>query len=258
MKPEQIEHEMKRLITAENTFMRLNSPDPASLWQKPLERYVPRQLRGTLYAAFCKAFALILDNGTMWIEKTYPADRMREDFQIHQFASRVRRDKSGMTDFKRNVRKTKYVNSMISAAEGIGMGALGIGLADIPLLLAVLLRSVYEIALNYGYSYDTEEEQVFILRLMETALLHGDALDAQNAELNRLIYAGKLPEAPRDAQIQQTASVLADDVLFLKFIQGIPVVGMVGGMSDMICHKKIADYAELKYRRRFLHGQQHA
>ncbi|MBQ9111651.1 MAG: EcsC family protein [Oscillospiraceae bacterium] len=255
MKPEQIEHEMKRVISAENTFMRMNTPDPSSLWQKPLERYIPAQLQNTLYAAFCKAFTLILDNGTMWIEKTYNAEKIKEDYQIHQYASAVRKDKNGMSDFRKNVRKSKYVNSMISAAEGIGMGALGIGLADIPLLLAVLLRSVYEIALQYGFSYDSEEEQVFILRLMETALLHGDELDSQNAELNRLLYAGKLPEISRSEQIKRTSGVLAADVLFLKFIQGIPVVGMVGGVSDIVCHKKITDYAELKYRRRFLHGQ---
>ncbi len=251
----QIEHEMKRLITSENTFLRLNRPDPSALWQKPLERCVPKQLRSTLYAAFCKAFALILDNGTMWIEKTYNADKLREDFQIHQYASGVRRGKSGMTDFRRNVQKSRCVNSVISAAEGIGMGALGIGLADIPLLIAVLLRSVYEIALQYGFSYDTQEEQIFILRLMETALLHGDTLDEQNAELNRLLYQGKLPQADRTEQIRRTSGVLADDVLYLKFIQGIPIIGMVGGVSDMICHQKIADYAELKYRRRFLRGK---
>lgn len=135
------------------------------------------------------------------------------------------------------------------------MGVLGIGLADIPLLLAVLLRSVYEIALQYGFSYDTPEEQVFILRLMEIALQHGDALDEQNAALNRQLYQNTIPQADRDAQIRRTAGVLADDLLYLKFIQGIPIVGMVGGVSDMVCHNKIADYAELKYRRRFLYRQ---
>ena len=65
----------------------------------------------------------------MWIEKTYNAEKIKEDYQIHQYASAVRKDKNGMSDFRKNVRKSKYVNSMISAAEGIGMGALGIGLA---------------------------------------------------------------------------------------------------------------------------------
>ncbi len=255
MNSAQIEHEMERLIAAETTFLRLNRPHPAAVWQKPLERYVPRQLRNTLYSAFCKAFSLIFDNGTVWIEKTYNAQKIREDYEIHQYASRVRKNKNGMKDFRRNIQKSRAVGAVISTAEGIGMGVLGIGLADIPLLLAVLLRSVYEIALQYGFSYDTPEEQVFILRLMEIALQHGDALDEQNAALNRQLYQNTIPQADRDAQIRRTAGVLADDLLYLKFIQGIPIVGMVGGVSDMVCHKKIADYAELKYRRRFLYRQ---
>lgn len=39
---------------------------------------------------------------------------------------------------------------MISGVEGVGLGLLGIGLPDIPLFTAVILKSVYEIALSYG------------------------------------------------------------------------------------------------------------
>ena len=138
MNSAQIEHEMERLIAAETTFLRLNRPHPAAVWQKPLERYVPRQLRNTLYSAFCKAFSLIFDNGTVWIEKTYNAQKIREDYEIHQYASRVRKNKNGMKDFRRNIQKSRAVGAVISTAEGIGMGVLGIGLADIPLLLALL------------------------------------------------------------------------------------------------------------------------
>ena len=38
----------------------------------------------------------------------------------------------------------------------------------------------------------------------------------------------------------------------MKFVQGLPVVGVVGGVSDMLYQKKISDYAEIKYKRRFL------
>ncbi len=40
--------------------------------------------------------------------------------------------------------------------------------------------------------------------------------------------------------------------MYLKFVQGIPIVGVVGGLSDMVYQKKISDYAALKYKRRFL------
>ena len=44
------------------------------------------------------------------------------------------------------------------------MGFFGLGLPDIPLFLGVLLKSIYEVALSYGYTYDTQEEQIFILK----------------------------------------------------------------------------------------------
>ncbi len=256
MKPEQLDYEMERLIAAEMGFLRRNRSERTALWQKSLEKVVPAQLQQALYAAFCKAFTLILDNGTMWIEKTYDPQKLKEDFQIHEYAASVRRNQKGLSDFRKHVRRSKQINSLISAAEGIGMGALGVGLADIPLLLAVVLRSVYEIALQYGFDYQSEEEQVFILRLMEIALSHGDTLEEKNAELNRCIFQKNIPHISRKEQIERTSDALAADVLYLKFIQGIPIVGIVGGVSDFICHQKIADYAELKYRRRYLRQRQ--
>lgn len=38
----------------------------------------------------------------------------------------------------------------------------------------------------------------------------------------------------------------------MKFLQGIPVVGAVGGLSDVQCLRTITTYANLKYQRRFL------
>ena len=41
----------------------------------------------------------------------------------------------------------------------------------------------------------------------------------------------------------------------MKFIQGIPVVGAIGGIYDFIYMSKIAKYAQLKYKRRFYQKQ---
>jgi len=40
----------------------------------------------------------------------------------------------------------------------------------------------------------------------------------------------------------------------MKFLQGIPIAGVIGGMYDAVYMKKITDYAEMKYKRRFLEG----
>lgn len=56
-------------------------------------------------------------------------------------------------------------------------------------------------------------------------------------------------------QISRTSDVLAEALLYMKFIQGIPVAGIVGGLADTIYLKKITDYVDLKYKRRFLRSR---
>ena len=132
------------------------------------------------------------------------------------------------------------------------MGVLGMGLPDIPLFLGVLLKSIYEIALSYGYAYNTEEEQMFILKIIETALLHEDALLDGNVELNDWISGVRAENTDMEEMMSCAAKALSDELLYLKFVQGIPVVGIAGGISDMVYQRKITDYASVKYQRRFL------
>ena len=68
-----------------------------------------------------------------------------------------------------------------------------------------------------------------------------------------------LPEEYQDKeQIEQTAGALSKELLFMKFLQGIPVVGAVGGAYDAVYMKRITEYAELKYRLRYLAGRKKA
>ena len=38
----------------------------------------------------------------------------------------------------------------------------------------------------------------------------------------------------------------------MKILQGIPIVGAIGGAYDVVYLKKITEYANLKYKKRFL------
>lgn len=145
------------------------------------------------------------------------------------------------------------MNQLLSGVSGIGMGALGIGLPDIPLFTGMLLKNIYEIALHYGYGYETPEEKFFILLLIQGAVSYGEQLKETNQILDDFIQAERLPEAYEERkQIEKTAGALSKELLYMKFLQGIPVVGVVGGAYDAIYMQKITEYAELKYRRRCL------
>lgn len=248
---EQVLKEWKRTSKKEGAFIHKNIMQRESNWQKKIEKYVPEQLSDTLDSAFFKAFELIFDKGTAILEKTYNKERKEQDYKVNEYAVEINENRKAIRAFGRKAKGSKYVNNTISAVEGIGMGVLGMGLPDIPLFLAVLLKSIYEIALHYGFSYDTEEEQMFILKVIEISLLHEKELIDGNKELNEWMER-PYPLGDKEEQMKKTSKLLSEEMLYLKFIQGIPIVGLVGGVSDMVYQKKITDYAEMKYNRRFL------
>ena len=55
--------------------------------------------------------------------------------------------------------------------------------------------------------------------------------------------------------MQETASAFALDMLLLKFIQGLPVVGVLGGAANPVYYNKIMKYIQIKYRKRYLQKQ---
>lgn len=215
---------------------------------------IPEKLEETLNTAFIKAFDLVFEKGTGLIEKTYNKDQQKTDYQVREYAAGLKESRKTVKAFGRQSQGTRMKNLMISGVEGVGLGLLGIGLPDIPLFTAVILKSVYEIALSYGFEYESEKEQWFILKMLETALKKGEELERNNSLLNAWIDQNGIGETVkgRKEQSKETAAALAEALLYMKFLQGIPVVGIAGGAADTVYLKKITDYAELKYKRRFL------
>lgn len=235
-------------------LMRRREEKTSSALQQKLEEKIPEKLEDTLNTAFIKAFDLVFEKGTGLIEKTYNKDQQKTDYQVREYAAGLKESRKTVKAFGRQSQGTRMKNLMISGVEGVGLGLLGIGLPDIPLFTAVILKSVYEIALSYGFEYESEKEQWFILKMIETALKKGEELERNNSLLNAWIDQNGIGETVkgRKEQSKETAAALAEALLYMKFLQGIPVVGIAGGAADTVYLKKITDYAELKYKRRFL------
>lgn len=256
--------EWEKLMKEESRFLASRAEKSETFLNKKLAEVVPEKLQDTLDGAFAKAFGLIFDKGTAVIEKTYRKEDMEMQFQINDYAENVRRDTKSLKVFSKEAKKSGTKNWMAAGAAGIGMGVLGVGIPDIPVFIGLVLKSVYEIALHYGYPYDTPEEQYFILLLIEAAVSYGDDMICRDKELNHYMETGRMPVPyNREVQIKLTSASLSKELLYMKFLQGIPVVGVVGGAYDMIYMKQITEYANLKYKRRFLkekkrHGAERA
>ena len=95
---------------------------------------------------------------------------------------------------------------------------------------------------------------MLILKMMCTALSTGENWSAGDAEVEQMLEyeSVEVTEAEFDRQIKRTAQVFAMDMLLLKFVQGLPVVGIVGGAANPVYYRKVMRYVEVKYRKRYL------
>lgn len=247
------ENELKQLIMKENRFLAGRRNKKESAINRFLADKVPAKLSDSINAAFSKAFSVIFDKGTSIIELTYKKEELEKDFQVDLYSARIRGTRKSLKKLSNKADVAGGVNLAASGVSGIGMGLLGMGLPDIPVFTAMILRCIYEIAIRYGFSYETEDEKYFILLLIEGAVSYGGHLDDVNSKIEEYISNPVLPENyNRTSQILNTSSVLSTELLYMKFLQGVPIVGAVGGAYDVIYMNNISKYARMKYKKRFL------
>ncbi len=254
-----IYREWKALQKKESKFLKSREEKRENFINRKLAEKVPEKLQNTLDTAFAKAFALIFEKGTGIIEKTYQKDALAKTYQINQYADEVRKNRKTLLAFSKEAKKTKAKNLFLSGVSGISLGVLGIGLPDIPIFTGMILKNIYETALNYGYEYESEPERYYILLLIQGAVSYGPKLKEIDRLINEYIESGAFScECDIKKQILSTSSSLSKELLYLKFLQGIPIAGAVGGAFDAVYMKRISEYAHLKYRRRFLSARGNA
>lgn len=247
------ERELKKLIAKEKKFIASRKNHKESVVNRFLADKIPAKLHENINLAFSKAFSLIFDKGTSIIELTYKKDELEKDFQVDLYAARIRGTGKSLKKLSNKADMAGGVNLAVSGFSGIGMGLLGMGLPDIPVFSGMILRCIYEIAIRYGFSYETEEEKYFILLLIEGAVSYGSHLEEINKKIDSYIQNPQLPAGyNRSEQILNTSRVLSTELLYMKFLQVVPIVGAVGGAYDVIYMNNISKYSRMKYKKRFL------
>lgn len=247
-----IEKEIREIEKIERKMEKAALRDKDSIIIDAIENKIPIKLREGINSAFFKAFDIVLDKGHYIIEKSIDKKQLVQDQNIRNYALKVKKGRKEWRKIHKSALRSDLVNMTISTVEGIGLGLLGIGLPDIVLFLSSILRGVYEIALNYGFEYESRKEQLFILRIMEASLSKNEAWRERNRSIDQM-FDGEETEITQEMfakQLRATADAFAMDMLILKFIQGLPVVGVIGGAANPFYYKKVCDYAKLKYRQR--------
>lgn len=248
--------QLKRLDKIENKM--LNKKEIKFLKIPVMDKIqgkIPPKLKSTLEAAFIKSFNLVFEKGSAYIEKTYDRDRIKLEHDLNNYAIDKKLCSKYVKRLDTPAKHSKRVNGALTILEGGVLGFLGIGLPDIPLFLSVMMRTMYEIALSYGYDYQRDEEKVYILLIISGALAQGEKKKEISDQLDRIGIQidTQIPiEITLEDQMNRTAQILSEAMLTSKFIQGIPIVGVVGGVINYNIIDKIGKFASVKYKKRYL------
>ena len=250
--PNIILKELNRISRAEERLKKQAHQDGPK-WQSELEKKVPEKVLNNLQTVFRKAFQIIFDKGTPLIEKTYKKEDIQKEFLVHDFAIDLDMSPKDLLVLKASSELNNLISLSASAVEGVSLGALGIGRPDIVFFISLILRGCYETALQYGFDYDTPSEKYFILTVLEGSMLKGNLWDTCNELVDSMMSAPSVPtEEELKLQLGNTSDAFAVDMLLAKFIQGLPVVGIIGGLMNPVYYRKILSYVRLKYRKRYL------
>lgn len=217
-----------------------------------VENKIPDDLKSKLEAAFYKAFGIVFEKGTGVIDKTYDRKTMNMDFRAYK--SIIDKDSEALIHLRRKLDRSLKKDIALTAAEGTGLGILGIGLPDIPIFIGVILRSIYKIASTYGFDCSDENEKCYILKLITGAMSRGEGRERTDRQIKRMEYLidNNIFEGDLDREMKRTAGVLANELLTYKFVQGLTFVGVIGGYTNVKVFRRIVTYAHLKYERRCL------
>lgn len=262
-----LEKEWRLLLKREEALVKRMEKARAPFWEKKLAGVVPEKLQATLETAFYKGFCTILTGGTGLLEKTFSKEKLEAEYKTREYAQEIYHTRKNLAAAKKAAGRQTAMSVAGAGAEGAVLGLLGIGLPDIPLFLGMLLRSLYTLALHYGIDYEKEEEKELLLDLIELSLYHGKDLRERNARMNQRLYEMALQDRKSHRQgepavsevrdrgddpVRRAAKALSGELLYLKFLQGIPLAGIIGGVYDGIYLKKITACTALKLERRYL------
>lgn len=243
--------EQKFLNQTDGQFMKANFTPMVN----KIQAKIPTKLQSTLDAAFYAGFHLVFEKGSSLIEKTYNKEKIDVEYDLHNYAIEKYMNLKHLKTLDKSSKHSKAINESIAAIEGGVLGLLGIGLPDIPLFLGVIVKTINEIALSYGFQYTSTEEKAYLLYLICAAMTKADQRQAYDQKVERLgqdIDAHSNISIDLEAVMKVTSDLLSNTLLTAKFIQGLPVVGVIGGVVNPLMINKIGKYARLKYKKRYL------
>ena len=142
---------------------------------------------------------------------------------------------------------------MIEGA-GTGAGCILIGLTDLPLLLGIKIKLLYELASIYGFDVKDYRERMYILSIFQLAFSSQDHVNKVFAKIENLDeYKNTLSDDINDLDWRSFQQEYRDYIDLAKLLQLVPGIGaFVGAYVNNKLVDKLGEYSMYAYRMRIL------
>jgi hypothetical protein len=151
--------------------------------------------------------------------------------------------------------KIKFYRTTAAVEGGItGAGGFLLGLADFPILLAIKIKFLYDVAAIYGFDVNDYKERVYLLHIFELAFsshAHRKAIYLKMANWDQ--KSKELPEDIHQFGWRSFQQEYRDYIDLAKMAQLVPVIGApVGVLVNYRLIRKLGKTAINAYRMRLL------
>ncbi len=258
-----IKKELEKTIKQEERIMKQKSQrfleDRVGDVKEKINKKLPFDLKKKFEEAFSKSFLLVFTKGIGVIEKTYDKQKLIRVFTEDSKKFRTSVKKRNLKTAERRVKKKILLNRGISAAEGSIVGFMGImtALADVPVFISVLIKNLNEISLHYGFDYDSENEKIYMLKLISMSIAQSEMKQKYSKEIDKIGYGidlGDYPGMELEEVIGSTSESLAEYMSSAILMQSIPVAGFIfGGLNNFGFMGNLSKIANVKYKKRYLY-----
>ena len=151
--------------------------------------------------------------------------------------------------------KIKFYRTTAAVEGGItGAGGILLGLADFPILLAIKIKLLFEIAAVYGFDVDDYKERVYLLHIFELAFSSHAHRKSIYLKMENWDQKSKgLPADIHQFDWRNFQQEYRDYIDLAKMAQLVPVIGApVGVLVNYRLIRKLGKTAMNAYRMRLL------
>ena len=249
-------HQLALTQEQEKELFEARLKEPGKGLQEKAREKAPQKVMDKVRTALIKGFILIFTKATPAIEAAggLKKKKLKADLNISSLDKGV--SLGAIQRIDDAAAGTASTNKEITTVEGAVMGLFGWGPQDSPIFLAVILKSIYEVAVSYGFDYTDNAEKRYIIALMNAALadpFDKVALSETCDEVGLAIDLGDGDGSEiSEDELQEAAEKIADSILILKVLMMIKVAGTFSAVTNYKMVKQVTEYAKIKYRQRFL------